>query len=172
MGRLLLQKTYTNLINFKCVAALFIKHHSWRLQRHHILTQFPRVSKYVLRTWNPNSAKSRFQETGYRSEFYNFLKFCTLVCTCTVEIINLGRRPLSNLMCICFSLYHPCIHCSIFQGNYPRFAQYTLYFPTQPDVLVFKDLYFRVTTPGLRSTLRTFHSNPLYLYPQVGLKHK
>ena len=135
MGRLLLQKTYTNLINFKCVAALFIKHHSWRLQRHHILTQFPRVSKYVLRTWNPNSAKPRFQETGYRSEFFNFLKFCTLVCTCTVEIINLGRRPLSNLMCICFSLYHPCIQCSIFQGNYPRFPQYTLYFPSLPVYL-------------------------------------
>ena len=78
MGRLLRQKTDTNLITFHCVAALFIKHHSWRLQRQHILTQFPRVSKYVLRTWNPNSAKPGFQETGYRREFYNFLKFCTL----------------------------------------------------------------------------------------------
>ena len=77
MGRLLRQKTDTNLITFKCVAALFIKHHSWRLQRQHILTQFPRVSKYVLRTWNPNSAKPGFQETGYCSEFYNFFKFCT-----------------------------------------------------------------------------------------------
>ena len=28
------------LITFKCVAALFIKHHSWRLQWQHILTQF------------------------------------------------------------------------------------------------------------------------------------
>ena len=81
--------------------------------RQHILTQFPRVSKYVLNTWNPNSAKPGFQETGYRSEFYNFLNFCTLqlpfLCTlytiehCTLQY-TLHCSPLH------YTLY--AVHCS------------------------------------------------------------